>query len=134
MTRGMNNPLEGGGSLIPDNQVQQPTPTGGGEPEQNPALEMVKLKGGAEVARAILITVTIRLENLMAKNPIGFYELVQLARNPKHKLFGNTRGDLANLALVDDDGIMHEEVRKVILASVEGDDLKMTLVNPVAKS
>ena len=95
------------------------------------ALETVILKNGAEEAKPLVIVIMMSLEDLMKKNPIAFYELTMKARDQGHQFFGRAGQVLKEFNLVSADGSLHDSIRNVVLSAVEGDDLDMTLVNPV---
>ncbi len=91
------------------------------------------LRTGEEVPTPLVGTVMLALETLIEKNPIAFYELVQISRNPKHKLFGNTGDILSNLALIDANGQPCDATRLIVLAATEGEGLALKLVQPIHK-
>ena|SRR3990167_5460798 len=96
-------------------------------------IEMLKLKNGSEVAKPIVFTTMITLNELMETNPIAFFELVQKCRNPQHEMFGNTEDEVRKWGLMDyAPGKVHECTRDIVLSAVEGDDLGMQLTSPVA--
>ena len=87
----------------------------------------VKLHTGTEVSSIILTTATMNLELLKNTNPIVFYELVSVARDPTHAWFGNSEQDCRDRSL-------HPEQpanRDIILASVTGDAMAMRMCNPI---
>jgi hypothetical protein len=105
----------------------------------------VRLKNGSEEHAGLVRMTMVSLASLMEREPIAFYELVELARNPAHALFGNTGEKLADLALLSlpdrNNGrpgallappSMHSSIRAVILSAVEGEGLDMVLGNPEA--
>lgn len=67
------------------------------------------------------------LEMLMDENPMAFYELVEICRDPDHSLFGNTAEVLKDLSLLQPNGTPHDVIRDVVLHHVTGDGLTMTL-------
>ena len=91
------------------------------------------LRTGEEVPAALASVVMISLETLMKQNPIAFYELVQISRNPKHKLFGNTADVLRQSALIETNGQPCDATRLIVLAATEGEELTLKLVQPVRK-
>lgn len=93
-------------------------------------METVKLRNGAEEAKVAVITVMMAVNGL---DPITRYELVMKCRNCDHKLFGNTREKLQQLALVGPDGRVHETIRNIVVSSAEGDGMAMTFGSPVAE-
>ena len=91
----------------------------------------VQLRNGTSEAKPLVWAVYYTLEALFARDPVVFHELVKLARNPRHKLWGDTAELLKNLSFIKEDGIMHDSVRNIVLAASEGDGLQMRLVFPV---
>ncbi len=91
----------------------------------------MRLKNGTEEPAAIVEAVMMTLELLFASEPILTYELVELARNPKHVLWRNSGAKLAELALLDHNQQMQTSVRNVVLSAVTGEALEMTLGSPV---
>jgi hypothetical protein len=71
------------------------------------------------------------LRNLLTQHPIAFYELVQVCKNPNHKLFGKTGEILGRFAIVQPDGGVHDSIRNIVLSAVEGEDYSIQLTNPV---
>ena len=82
--------------------------------------EMIKLRNGTEEVKSLVWVVYHTLESLFFDDPMAFYELVQLARNPQHKLWGNTAELLKNLNFIKEDGTMHDSIRNIILSASEG--------------
>lgn len=93
-------------------------------------MELAILRNGSEVPKPAVITCLIALRNLMANNPIAFFELVEKARNPHHRLFGNSGEVLRSLALIERDGDLHNTTRDVVLSAISGEGLAMRLGDP----
>ena len=93
--------------------------------------ETVVLKNGAEEAEPLVRVTMMSLQDLMKKDPIGFYELVELCKDRHHKLFGNTGKELVARGLVNG-GTVHDSIRHIVLSAVKGEGLDMTLTNPIA--
>ena len=101
--------------------------------------DMVTLRTGTVEVAALVSVITMTLRTLLEENPITFYEAVELARNPHHKVWGASKDELRGLGLCDDadvdasnDMFMHSSTRDIILASVEGEGTEMRLVNPIS--
>ncbi len=101
---------------------------GRSEARQSGDVEIVTLKNGAEVAKTIVNTAMLSIQEL---NLIVFYELVMKARDSKHKFFGNTAEVLKALSLVQADGNLHDAIRDIVLSASEGEGLGLRLVNPM---
>lgn len=95
----------------------------------------VTLKNGAVEFGPLVSGMRIILQDLVRNEPIPFYELVMVARNPQHQVFSERISErLKSLNLLEGDGRMHESVRNVIRSAVTGEDLGMELGSPYAES
>lgn len=74
----------------------------------------------------------VTLESLAGSDPIGLYELRQKARDPEHQFFGDYERSLKDLAMLQEDGTLHDVTKAVVLSAIEGEDLDPRLVNPIA--
>lgn len=72
----------------------------------------------------------LKILSLVGDDTVAFYELVLLARNPDHILFGNAGEKLVERDLIGPDNIMHASVRNITLSSVTGDGPDMQLRFP----
>jgi hypothetical protein len=99
-----------------------------------PVVSLVKLKNGSEIPKPIVITTMMSLEAIMNSNPIAFYELVEKARDSKHVMFGNTKEVVSKWALMDSNGTIHSSVKDIVLSAVSGNELEMSLGNPIASA
>ena len=89
---------------------------------------MLTLRTGGEYHEAIVITTHMSLEKIRERDAVLFFEAASLARNPKHRLFGDALDDLRRWGLVDPSGKMHDAVRDVVKASVVGGGLELQLL------
>ena len=87
------------------------------------------LRTGQEVPEAALFTTTVALRTLFWEAPTAFYDAVTWARTGEPQAFSAQR--LEGIGLTQG-GVMHDIVREVIAASVEGDGFDLHLVNPLA--
>jgi len=97
-------------------------------------MESIVLRTGKTTLVPLLKVLTLSLRGLFESKPISAYEFVQLCRDPSHQLFGRTGAELLELSLVEMRGteyVVREDVRDIVLASIEGEELGMHLVNPV---
>ena len=93
----------------------------------------LKLKNSSEEAEPLVRVTMMSLRSLAESDPIVFYELVELCRDPKHELFGNAGDALKRLSLVQGDGnSVHQSIRNVVLSAAVGEGLALELANPVA--
>lgn len=89
-----------------------------------------RLRTGEDVL-SLMVAVTVEsLRRLMRERPVDLHEAVEKARNPGHRFWGQSGERLAADGLVNSDGTMHEQIRSIILAAVEGEGLQLRLVNP----
>lgn len=77
-----------------------------------------------------LVTTFLALKRLLASHPMPFYELVCIARDPNHVIFGDAARVLITFALLQSDGKMHSSTRSSIKACVKGEGRHMTLTHP----
>ncbi len=95
------------------------------------AVSPVRLRNGNEEAKAAVTVVMMSLRALIDTNPIAFYELVMLSRDPEHIPFGNSGEILSRFALINN-GKVHDTIRNIVVSAVEGDGFDMVLRSPVA--
>lgn len=88
------------------------------------------LHNGAEEQDQLVSATWLHLLALMGDHPVAFYELVLLARDPDHILFGNAGEKLVECDLIGPDNKMHASVRNITLSSVTGDGPDMQLRFP----
>ena len=94
-------------------------------------IKTVVLKNGAEEAQPVVTVAMMSLNRLIQDNPIAFYEMVQVCRDPNHQPFGNTALILKDLSLMEESGQVHDSLRNIVLSATEGDGLDLTLVSPI---
>lgn len=93
---------------------------------------MVRLRTGEEVAEAVMHTTMMSVDALWKTNFGALLELLVLARHPGHQLFGETLDKLRRIGLLDEQGTLHDETRKVVLAAFLTDnDHWMQRVDPL---
>lgn len=83
----------------------------------------VTLRNGAEEHEPTVRAIILNLELLMSQEPIAFYELVCVCRDPGHQIFGNCGTKLQDRDFLDGSGRPFTTVRNVVLSSVAGDDM-----------
>lgn len=94
-------------------------------------MDITKLSNGKEVAAPLVKTTLINAEALEKNDYIAFFELISLAKDPKHSLFPGAQEFLDSFALTCD-GVMHDDVRAILDAAYELQGLGITRKNPVA--
>jgi len=98
--------------------------------------KLITLHTGQEVPESALVTVMNNLERGQAEGQIiALYELRQACRNTNHILFGGHGEYLRTAGLVTDvrpDGTaeVHEHVKAVVLAALQGEGLAVRVGNP----
>lgn len=101
--------------------------------------DMFMLRTGIQEASALVKIVALQLREMM--NPdlekgarmgdmLALYDLVSKCRDRNYQFFGNNEELLIQRGLVERSGHVHDSVRNIVLASVEGDGMDMRLVNP----
>ena len=95
--------------------------------------DTVTLDTGQEHPTPLVTATMMNLRSLMEDHPIAAYELVELCRDPTHRLFGNTGDVLRERGLLEGDGQPHQAVKEIVLASVAGKDASLTFANPVRR-
>jgi len=99
-------------------------------------MEMVKLKNGTEEAKVGVATTQMAINRLLADDapyPMAFWELVRACQDDNHTPAQQILTELTKSGLVGLDGEIHTSVKNIVLSSVEGEGLDMTLVSPVAE-
>lgn len=97
-------------------------------------IKISRLRTGAAVSEPLVTSVTITLRHLLETDQIAFYEAVMMARQPGYVPFGNTAAALHRLDFIDIYPNLHDTIRDVILASVEGDALSLHMISPFGES
>lgn len=97
-------------------------------------METVTLKNGAEEVKSAVGLLLVVLRDLLKENPMAFYDVVMVARDPAYidRVFPIHKMTLTGLNLLEASGNMHDTIRNIILSAVEGDGPEMTLTNPIA--
>lgn len=91
-------------------------------------METVPLKNGSTELKVAVVAAMVSIEAL---GPIEQYELVMLARDPKHGPWGDTVKRLSAMGLVADNGTMHPTIRNVVLSAFSGEGLDIVLGSPI---
>lgn len=102
----------------------------GSAPASEPPSDVVTLPDGP-CAKATVVSVVVNLERFVGRtSPIDTYELHQKCLDPNHQMFGRSgqRAEEDNLMQA---GVIHDDVRRVILASLRGDGFDWEVRNPL---
>jgi hypothetical protein len=95
----------------------------------------VMLRTGKEAPDILVNTTMLALRTLCAEQPIAFYELVMCCRDREHVIFGDAADKMLGLLEGTDaagHGLVHDAVRDIVLAAVDGEDFNMTLQSPLS--
>jgi hypothetical protein len=77
------------------------------------------------IEKSLEVVITISLEALMKDNPISFYELNEVCKDPNHKMFGNSQEAMDELGLLEASGKPHKSVCQVLSAHTRGEGLDL---------
>ena len=99
--------------------------------------DIVTLRNGYTTSRVSMAVTFLHVELLLKQNSMAFYDLVTACRNPEHQLWPESEEILMLSTLVESVDAagrarIHEHTRSVVLSMVEGEELEMHLVNPIA--
>ncbi len=98
-------------------------------------MSTVKLRNGAEEFGPLVPVVERRLQSLMNSDPLAFYDLTMRCRQGRaYTMFPVIESRLIESDLLQANGMPHDSIRNIVLSAVEGDDLEMRLVSPLAAS
>lgn len=94
-------------------------------------METVILRNGAEEVKPLVAIVMSLLEHVANERPFALYDLVMRCRDLSYQFFGDNEEYLRELKLVDQNGIIHDSDRNVILSAVGGEGMDMVLRSPI---
>lgn len=97
-------------------------------------METYKLNNGTEEFKELVLITFQALKRLFTEQPIYFYELMQLAKNKDHKIFGNISQDLLDCSLLNgnkDEYYLHDSIKNIVLSSIKGEGFNIQLINPI---
>lgn len=102
---------------------------------QKEEAKTVNLKNGTQSPEAVVAVVHVGLTGLLKQGIPGvlaLYDLTNAARIDGGKVTDSQALKiLAELSLVNEDGTMHDEVKNVVINSIEGEGMKMHIVSPL---
>lgn len=95
-------------------------------------MKQVTLKTGEQAPLSTVTAVMLNVHKLLDRDPIAFYELVQLCRTPGNwRLWGDTGRVLRSYDLIQSDDKPHDLIRAIVLSAVTGDGTGMVLGSPL---
>lgn len=92
---------------------------------------LVKLRDGHDVPEVAVRTIMLSLRELLAHEPIAFYELHAACQDPGHVIFGNCGDKLRERGFLNGSRPVGT-VRDVVLAAVAGEGFELYLQSPLA--
>jgi hypothetical protein len=93
--------------------------------------ETVTLRTGIEIPRRPALVYWTEIKAIHRESAFAISEALQIARNPGHRIAGETRTYLTDRAFLDQDGNMPDLIRAIVLSAVDGRDLfDISLVAP----
>jgi hypothetical protein len=99
------------------------------------SLVMATLRDGSQVPQVTLVTTTMNLRAASEENFVALFDLAEKCKDASYRFVANSFGDsksiLKKWALIDGSEKVHDDVRKIVLNSIEGEGLSLKLVNPL---
>lgn len=98
---------------------------------------MLTLKDGYKVSSMVLAVTQISLEELHKKEFFAFYDLVEKCKNSGYKFvkhpfgLGDPKDILKKYDLIAEDETVDDDIREIVVNSVKGYGLSLTLVSPL---
>jgi hypothetical protein len=100
-------------------------------------ITMATLRDGSKVAGSALHTVTRNIESVRQKNFLAFFDLVEKCKNPSYRFvvnpFADSKAILRKYGLIDENDRVHDDVRNIVINSIQGDGLSIELISPIKK-
>lgn len=106
-------------------------------------MDTIILKNGSEEVKQLVIVVMHSLHGLLSTevppmeaipNGLAFYDLVMKCRNHNHQISEKSEKILKGLSLIESNGEVHQSIRNIVLSAANGDDLEITLLNPIKEN
>ena len=95
---------------------------------------MVTLKDGSQISQGTLVYIRMNIVNASQGSQVVLYDLLMRSKDPKYiSLFGDTTGILKEYRLLDGNGMVPDDVKRVALCSIEGKFPDVQIVNPFYK-
>jgi len=100
--------------------------------DSNPHLVYLELKNGSKVLEPTVHTIMLSITELFKEPPfpMAVYDLVQKCEDNKYELWPEVDADLKAFGLLDSAGNTLDDVCNVVMSSVTGEGLNMSLSNP----
>ena len=96
---------------------------------------MVTLRNGSQVPQVTLISVYMNIEAAAQENFMALFDLVEKCKDAGYKFvtnpFGDSKAILKAHALIDENENVHDDIKTIVLNSVEGSGMSLKLVNPL---
>lgn len=96
---------------------------------------MATLRDGYEVPQVTVVVTTRNLRAAAQENFVALFDLAEKCKDARYKFVSNAFGDskaiLKKWALIDESEKVNDDVRKIVLNSIEGEGLSLKLVSPL---
>lgn len=96
----------------------------------------IVLKDGSLVSEADLDSVSMTLKKLYQSEYLALFDLVKKCSNIEFQIpssqYADSKKVLIKENLINKDGQVHDEVRRIVLNSVQGSGLELRLINPLS--
>jgi hypothetical protein len=92
----------------------------------NPNSEITLTNGAVENLGAV--KATLLSLHVMKNDPITFYDVAELARDPTYKIFEKPKQMMQDFHFINSMGKMHDTIRNVILCAVKGEDFGLYIL------
>jgi len=99
-------------------------------------MNTVKLTDGNEVLEGFLLITLESINALLRDGLRGLqagFDLLMLAKNPDHKIADTEKKLLIELALMQPDGSLHEDIKSVARCAYEIDGWDVRQINPIVE-
>lgn len=96
-------------------------------------MEMVKLVNGSEEAEVLVKTAMFAIHAIPVslQGATMVYDLIECARNRSYRPFGGNGKALVDLGLLQNEqGVMHESIRNIVLSATRGEGIDAYLGDP----
>lgn len=99
------------------------------------SVSMVTLKDGYQVSSVALNTTLLSMQKVKQESDFIFSDLVNKCKNSAFRFIkhpgGDSKASLTKLGLMDEDGTIHDDIKKIVLNSIEGWNLSLKIVSPI---
>lgn len=95
-------------------------------------ISSVLLRNGEHVPKVVMASTRMTMKLMLERDPVLFWtRLVEKAKDPDYELSSLDGTKLREYLMLQQDGVMHDHVRAIILSSIEGESSEQKLVHPM---